>query len=140
MSPKLFFPIVCYIGEICCCCLQNTQFCEVGVFLQKEVFLCKQSFDFYLNFITMHMHQESFQEIISNIHKDFSFKIFVLYTCMNFQSWNFFMVINHMLKYGFWKKSLLKNATLNIWTIFSSQKGICSNESKHTIFSNVMIH
>ena len=34
-----------------------------------------------------------------------------------------------LLKYGFWKKSLWKNATLNSWTLSSSQKGTCSNES-----------
>ena len=34
-----------------------------------------------------------------------------------------------LLKYGFWKKSLRKNATLNSWTLFSSQKGTCTNES-----------
>ena len=33
------------------------------------------------------------------------------------------------LKYGFCKKSLRKNATLNSWTLFSSQKGTCTNES-----------
>ena len=33
------------------------------------------------------------------------------------------------LKYGFWKKSLLINATLNSWTLSSSQKGTCGNES-----------
>ena len=33
------------------------------------------------------------------------------------------------LKYGFCKKSLRKNATLNSWTLSSSQKGTCSNES-----------
>ena len=27
-----------------------------------------------------------------------------------------------------------KKATLNNWTLSSSQKGTCSNESKHTIF------
>ena len=27
-----------------------------------------------------------------------------------------------------------KKATLNSWTLSSSQKGTCSNESKHTIF------
>ena len=31
-----------------------------------------------------------------------------------------------MLKYGFCKKSLRKNATLTSWTLFSSQKGTCS--------------
>ena len=41
-----------------------------------------------------------------------------------------------LLKCGFWKKSLLKNATLNSWTLSTSQKGTCTNESKHTI-SNV---
>ena len=30
------------------------------------------------------------------------------------------------LKYGFCKKSLRKNATLNSWTLFSSQKGTCT--------------
>ena len=30
------------------------------------------------------------------------------------------------LNYGFCKKSLRKNATLNSWTLFSSQKGTCT--------------
>ena len=33
------------------------------------------------------------------------------------------------LRYGFCKKSLCKNATLNSWTLFSSLKGTCSNVS-----------
>ena len=33
------------------------------------------------------------------------------------------------LKYGFCKKSLWQNATLNSWTLSSSQKGTCSNKS-----------
>ena len=85
---KYFGPIVCYIGEICCCCLQNTQFCEEGVFLQKRVFNVNSHFITF--FITMHMHQDSFQEIISNIYENFSFKIFVLHSCISIQSWNFF--------------------------------------------------
>ena len=32
-----------------------------------------------------------------------------------------------LLKYWFCKKSLRKNATLTSWTLFSSQKGTCSN-------------
>ena len=31
-----------------------------------------------------------------------------------------------LLKYGFCKKSLRKNASLTSWTLFSSQKGTCS--------------
>ena len=31
------------------------------------------------------------------------------------------------LKYGFWKNSIRKNATLNSWTLSSSKKGACSN-------------
>ena len=85
---KYFGPIVCYIGEICCCCLQNTQFCEEGVFLQKRVFNVNRHFITFL--ITMHMHQDSFQEIISNIYENFSFKIFVLHSCISIQSWIFF--------------------------------------------------
>ena len=45
-----------------------------------------------------------------------------------------------LLKYGFWKKSLWKNATLNSWTLSSSQKGTCSNESWHLKKSCVLIH
>ena len=35
------------------------------------------------------------------------------------------------LKYGFWKMSLRKNATLNSWTLSSSQKGTFTNGSQH---------
>ena len=34
-----------------------------------------------------------------------------------------------LLKYKFCKKSLWKNATLNCWTLSSSQKGTCRNRS-----------
>ena len=55
--------------------------------------------------------------------------------------WHFVKyILNSKVKYGFCKKSLRKNATLNSWTHSSSQKGTCSNKSKHTIFSDVMIH
>ena len=37
----------------------------------------------------------------------------------------------YSLKYGFCKKSLRKNATLNSWTLFSSQKGTSQSESKN---------
>ena len=45
-----------------------------------------------------------------------------------FQIENKFLMF-YQLKYGFCKKSLRKNATLNSWTLSSSQKGTCSNES-----------
>ena len=38
-------------------------------------------------------------------------------------------ISNWFLKYGFCKKSLQQNATLNSWTVSSSQKGTCSNKS-----------
>ena len=38
---------------------------------------------------------------------------------------------NEWLKYGFWKKSIRRNKTLNSWTLSSSQKDTCTNESYH---------
>ena len=46
----------------------------------------------------------------------------------------------NLLKYGFWKKSIRKNATLNSWTLSSSQKGTCTIESYHLKKLYVMIY
>ena len=51
------------------------------------------------------------------------------YLTWNLNSDTFFDKRNTLLKYGFWKKSLRKNATLNSWTLSSSEKGTCSNKS-----------
>ena len=39
---------------------------------------------------------------------------------------NIYVQYMNLLKYGFCKKSLRKNATLKSWTLFSSQKGTCN--------------
>ena len=115
MSPKLFFPIVLHRRNLLLLLAKHTVQWS-GCVSAKIVFnVCKQSFEF----TNIHMHQEFFQEIISNIHKDFSFKIFVLYTCINFQSWIFFMVINHMLEstgYSFWDR--LRNFLQKLHELF----------------------
>ena len=57
-------------------------------------------------------------------------------SCQKFW-WNKFKIakiescqINQIqLKYGFWKQSIRKYATLNSWTLSSSQKGTYTNES-----------
>ena len=76
-----------------------------------------------------HFTQTTASKLVCNLIL-FYFVLFMLQ--INYEIWK--------LKYGFWKKSLWKNATLNSWTLSSSQKGTWNNKSKHLKKPNVMIY